>query len=114
MEEKTVFRLGCNLSGHNAQSHVQSSSTRAGSAVATAEANKTVNYADIISSVDFTPVAIETTGVWGEQALALITAIGRRIAHETHDPRSTLYLRQRISVAVQRGNACCILGTFHN
>ena len=97
-----------------AQSHIQASSTQAGSAAATAEVNKTRKYADIITGVDFTPVAIETTGVWGEQALDLITAIGRRIAHETHDPRSTTYLRQRISVAVQRGNACCILGTFHN
>lgn len=95
-----------------AQSHVQASSTQAGSAAATAEANKTLKYADIISGVDFTPVAIETTGVWGEQALDMITAIGQRIAHKTHDPRSTMYLRQRISIAVQRGNGYCILGTF--
>ena len=95
-----------------AQSHIQASSTRAGSAAATAEAKKTLKYSDIISGVDFTPVAIETTGVWGEKAIEMITAIGRRIANETHEPRSTIYLRQRISVAVQRGNASCILGTF--
>ena len=64
------------------------------------------------SAVDFVPVAIETSGVWGEEALNLVTEIGRRIAELTHDPRSTVFLRQRISVAVQRGNAACVNRTF--
>ena len=43
----------------------------------------------------------------------LISEIGRRIADVTHEPRSTVFLRQRISVAVQRGvNAACINGTL--
>jgi len=32
----------------------------------------------------------------------------------THDPRSTMFLSQRLSVVVQRGNAWCELGTFTN
>ena len=62
--------------------------------------------------MDFVPVAIETSGVWGEQALSLVKENGRRIFEVTHDPRSTAFLRQRISVAVQRGNAACIYGTL--
>ena len=69
-------------------------------------------YSGIISGVDFTPVAVETSGVWGNQAQNLITEIGRRISEVTHNPRSTMFLRQRIFVAVQRGNAWCVLGTF--
>jgi hypothetical protein len=79
-----------------------------------AEEKKVQKYSDIISGVDFVPVAIETSGVWGSHALDLITEVGRRIAGVTHEPRSTMFLRQRISVAVQRGNAGCILGTFPN
>ena len=95
-----------------AQSQVQASSCQAGSAAAAAEEKKMRKYSDIISGVDFTPVAVETSGVWGNQALDLITEIGRRISEVTHDPRSTMFLRQRISVAVQRGNAWCVLDTF--
>ena len=46
------------------------------------------------------------------QALNLVKEVGRRIAAITHEPRSTAFLRQRISVAVQRGNAYCVLGTL--
>ena len=95
-----------------AASYVQASSTQAGSAAAAAEVKKSQKYADIIAGVDFVPFAIETSGVWGEQALDLVKEVGRRIAALTHEPRSTAFLRQRISVAVQRGNAYCVLGTL--
>ena len=97
-----------------ALSHVTACSNEAGSAAATAEMKKIQKYSDIIPSVDFVPVAIETSGVWGRQALDLINEIGRRIAAVTHEPRSTAFLRQRISVAVQRGNAYCVLGTLQS
>ena len=97
-----------------AVSHLQSSSSQAGSAAATAELTKRQKYADIINSVEFVPVAIETSGVWGKEAWDLVADVGRRIATVTHEPRSTTFLRQRLSVAVQRGNACCILGTFRS
>ena len=84
----------------------------AGSAASAAEINKNAKYADIIAGVDFVPFVIETSGVWGEQALILVTEIGRRMAEVSKDPRSTTFLRQRLSVAVQRGNAACILGTL--
>ena len=34
------------------------------------------------------------------------------MAEVSKEPRSTTFLRQRLSVAVQRGNAACILGTL--
>ncbi len=85
---------------------------QAGSAAAEAEMKKTHKYADIIHGVDFTPFAIETSGAWGEQALKLVNAIGRRIAAVSHEPRSTAFFRQRLFVTVQRGNAVCVLGIF--
>jgi len=46
------------------------------SAAAAAE-NLTRKYADIASGVDFSPFAIETSKVWGEHTLELVTLIGR-------------------------------------
>jgi len=95
-----------------AQSYIQDSSTLAGSAASAAELNKIAKYTDIIAGVDFIPFVIETSGVWGEQAMSLVKELGRRMAEVNKEPRSTMFLRQRLSVAVQRGNAACILGTL--
>jgi len=44
--------------------------------------------------------------------MSLVKELGRRMAEINKEPRSTMFLRQRLSVAVQRGNAACILGTL--
>ena len=46
------------------------------------------------------------------EARGLVKDLGRCIAHATLEPLSTHYLRQRISVAVQRGNAVAILSSI--
>jgi len=38
--------------------------------------------------------------------------IGRRLTEVTTDPRETVFLFQRLSVAVQRFNAACLADTF--
>jgi len=48
---------------------------------------KTRKYYDIVSGVDFSPFATETSGVWGEHALDLVTEIGR---HKAAMTRTTL------------------------
>ena len=40
--------------------------------------------------------------------MALLREVGRRVAAETGEPRSTDYLLQRLSVAVQRGNCASV------
>ena len=90
-----------------------SSSTLSGSAASVAKLSKNAKCADIIVGVDFVPLVIETSGVWGEHALILVKEVGRRIAEVSKEPRSTTFLRQRLMVAVQRGNATCILGALH-
>jgi hypothetical protein len=66
----------------------------------------------LLQAFDFIPFVIETSGFWGQQALSLVKDVDRHIAAVTHEPRSITFLRLRISVAVQRGNAFGILGTF--
>ena len=97
-----------------APSHVQSSSSLAGSAAERAEEMKRAKYSELVASgnYSFMPVAVETLGAWGPSALALCADIGGRLASETGDPRSSTFLTQRISLAVQRGNAAAVIGTL--
>ena len=57
------------------------------------------------------PVAVESMGSWGEMGLKFIKDLGGRIADVTGEPRSTSFLFQSISMAIQRGNAISITGT---
>ena len=75
-----------------------------------AESIKRVKYADLDNACEVVPVVVETLGVWGEAAWNLIEAIGRRISLASNDQRSTFFLRQRVAVAVQRGNCIPVLG----
>jgi hypothetical protein len=96
-----------------AQSHVISCSINAGAAAKSAEDIKNNKYADLPDAgIDFVPVAIETTGVWGSEGFKLVCELGRKIGDKNFDKRSSMFLRQRISLAIQRGNAYSILATF--
>ena len=53
----------------------------------------------------------ETTGVFGSEAQMFFRELGRRIRDESGKPLAYQYLLQRISVAVQQGNAAAVLGT---
>ena len=57
------------------------------------------------------PIGIETFGAWGPEGMKLIQSIGRIVAEATGEKRSTSFIFQRISMAIQRGNASCVLGT---
>ena len=59
----------------------------------------------------FTPIAIETYGAWGTESHKIIKEIGKKVMETTGEKRSTFYLTQRISIALMRDNAACILGT---
>ena len=56
-------------------------------------------------------MAVESTGALGQDATDFLHELGGRIVAATGDPLSSEYLFQRLSVAIQRGNAACVLGT---
>ncbi|KAJ4428370.1 hypothetical protein ANN_24389 [Periplaneta americana] len=62
------------------------------------------------------PLGIESNGdrygSWCKEAKDLVSEIGRSLVTVTGDHLCTNYLRQRIAIAIQRGNAASILGTF--
>ena len=60
------------------------------------------------------PLAIETSGVFGPGTQEFLTELGRRLIRVSGDPLARSYMIQQISVAVQRGNATSVLGTFEH
>ena len=91
-------------------SYVKSSAKKAGSAAELRESQKSNHY-KYLTNYHFVPIAVETFGAWGSQGLKLIKEIGRKIQDVTGEKRSTFYLLQNISMAIQRGNASCVIGT---
>jgi len=53
--------------------------------------------------------SVESTGALGQDATDFLHELDGRIAAATGDPRSSEFLFQRLSVAIQRGNAACVL-----
>ena len=88
-----------------APSYVQASAGRAGVVAEQSEATKITKHATIASTHTFISLAFETLGDWREQARKFISELGRRISEVTKDTRETEFLHQRISIAIQRGNA---------
>ena len=94
-----------------APSHVSSSSRGAGAAAASAEARKRSKYSTLDSCYRFAPFAVETLGPWGPEARKLYGELSARLVQVSGDRNAGSYLGQRLSLAIQRGNAASILGT---
>jgi hypothetical protein len=95
-----------------AASYLPSTSTTAGSAAQLASARKESKYATLTSTYDFVPIALETSGPIGKKTTSFLRELGRRLTAITDDHRETSFLFQRLSIAVQRFNAVCFLGSF--
>jgi len=95
-----------------ATSHLPHTSTMAGTAAERAARIKEQKYSSLASTHIFIPVAVETFGSWNAEGLGLVRELGKRLTVITGDPRETAFLLQRISVAVQRGNAAAVLGSL--
>ena len=61
----------------------------------------------------FYPIATETAGTWNDMAIELVQEIGRRTTFITQDTRETVFLFQRLSIALQRGNVVSFLNTMN-
>ena len=95
-----------------AEPHIDKTARGAFPAANKAAGNKIVKYGALSASHIFLPVAVETAGAWNQSAIQLIQEIGRRITAVTEDSRETVFLFQRLSIALQRGNAVAFLATF--
>jgi hypothetical protein len=96
-----------------ADSYVLKSSEVSGFAAEMACKRKHSKYSSIISSnYVFKGLAFETLGPWCKEAIDFINVIGDRLIAESGDSKSKKFLFERISLAIQRGNAASIRGTF--
>jgi hypothetical protein len=92
---------------------VSASANLAGSAAEHAATLKTQKYKQLTSTHHFVPIALETLGTINADGLSLLNSLGGRIIASTSDPRERMFLFQRLSMAVQRGNIACFTGSLH-
>jgi hypothetical protein len=96
-----------------ADSYVLKTSEVSGFAAEMAFKRKHSKYCSIISSnYVFKGLAFETLGPWCKETIDFINVIGNRLIAESGDSKSKNFLFERISLAIQRGNAASIRGTF--
>ena len=93
-------------------SYISSSSKEARSVANEAERKKILKYSNLLSNYFFIPIAIETLGAFGVEADHFICDIGHRLKELTLKPLSHFHLVQRISIAIQRGNALVVKGSM--
>jgi hypothetical protein len=94
-----------------APSHWNVAVTGPGVVACEAEVRKKTKYSQLSVMYCFVPIAVETLGALGDDASDFLHQLGRRIANVTGERRATEFLLQRLSVAIQRGNAASVLGT---
>jgi hypothetical protein len=93
-------------------SYIGMTSVEAGSAAERAATLKTTKYEELARNHIFVPLACEVVGGWCSEASDFFVELGKRISVVTGDRRETSFLFQRLSIAIQKGNAACILGTL--
>ena len=95
-----------------APSHITLATREAGAVADEAERRKKQKYSSLMTSHHFVPITIETSGVFGSEAITFFKELGQRTKSESGDPRSFHFLIQRAAVAIQRGNTAAVLGTL--
>ena len=95
-----------------APSYASSATSEAGAVAAMAEERKMSKYSNLDAAHLFTPVAVEMSGVIGSQSLAFLRDLGQCLKRVTGEEKSLCHLLQRVSVAIQRGNAASVMGTM--
>jgi hypothetical protein len=97
-----------------AASYVDATSTSAGAAAELASAKKLDKYATLSQSFEVIPVAFETLGPVCSLGSEFLSDIGKALFQVSGDPREASFLRQRLSVAIQKHNSSCFLQSFIN
>ena len=95
-----------------AASYLPMTLLEAGSSAERAASLKTKKYEELARNHIFIPLACEVTGNWCSEAIDFLYELGDRISAVTGDRRKSTFLFQRLSVALQKGNAACIIGTM--
>jgi hypothetical protein len=96
-----------------ADSYVLETSEVSGFGAEMACKRKHSKYSSIISSnYIFKGLAFKTLSPWCKDAIDFINVIGKQLIAELGDSKSKKFLFERISLAIQHGNATSIRDTF--
>ena len=104
--------MGYHSDGHFSASNINLFSAAAGAAAENSASKKVEKCSMLPECYVFVPLAFETMGPVCTEGSDFIGKVGRKLQNISGDTRETSFLWQRISMAVQRFNAVCILGTF--
>ena len=86
--------------------------TAPGKAANKKEEDKLNHYSSLTDNYWFIPITVETLGTMGASATAFVKDLSNRLITATGDRRAGHYFRQRLGLAVQRGNALSIMNTM--
>ena len=96
-----------------APSYVSSATSQAGAVASLAEEKKVSKYSYLNSTHLFTPVAVGNIRCfWANGSGYFMKELGSHLNTVSGDNRSRLHLFQRLSVAIQRGNAASMMGSM--
>jgi hypothetical protein len=73
---------------------------------------KAQKYSALDYTHHFVAIAVETLGSWNTEGLDFLIELGRRTTQITGNTREANFIFQRISVAVQLGNAVSFAGSL--
>ena len=79
-----------------------------------AASSKRLLYSDLCHSYAFIPIAVESSGSFGKDALDFLHELGKRTRCKNKDPLSYLKLCQKINVCIQKFNSVTVLGCSSN
>ena len=96
-----------------ADSYLSKTSKKAGE-LADFAAPEKHKHSNLISNNNYLLLAfaVETMGPWSTESKNFINNIGSKLQELSGDKKSKFYLTQRISLAIQRYNASCVMGTI--
>jgi len=94
------------------QSHRQRCAKAAGAAAAHVEGENGEDLFALGSWILLPACCVETAGSVGPDSMFFLKDLGLRIKMATGEPQSFAFLMQRLSVAVQTGNAISVMGTI--
>lgn len=97
---------------HRTKYLINQTSNKCGAAADQAERDKHNHYTELKTRFHFTPVAFESLGSVGPETELFLKKLGKLMKRNTGEPRCQDFLLQRISIAIQRGNAVSIRNTF--
>ena len=109
MAARTDLGMGFHMKSRLANSNLRMGVLPGTNAASKADVRKRNHYSDLPSTVIFEPVAMETLGGAGRSTAVFFKELARRITVLTGEKLAFKFLKQKLDLAIQRGNAGCIL-----